>query len=227
MRKTIKIVLVTILFSLINISIVIAADTNAEIFPDKTTLKPGDTFTITLKANCTEGLSFISTKLNYDADIVTLQNKTIANDWVDYGTDKIELFSNSSNKFENLDACVWTFQVNENATSVTTIIATTDIDITDINNVEYKLNKSEKTFNIKVDEDAQDDNKGDNKQDTEKETEEKKESTEVKETNKKDTSVSNKIIPKAGKTSIILFTFITLIVICIILSIKNKKFKNQ
>lgn len=231
MNRTIKIILAIIFFSLISISIVTASNTNAEIVIDKTTLKPGDTFTITLKANCSEGLSFISTKLNYDTNKLTLKSKNIANDWVDYGTDKIELFSNSSNKFTNLDACTWIFEVNENVENGTIVIGTTDIEITDINNVEYKLAKSEKTLNIKVEENTQDKNKDNNSdeeqkedkvQDTEKET---NKGTESKEENKKDTSVSNKTIPKAGKASTIILAIIVLVVICIVLGIKNRKYK--
>ena len=227
MNRTIKIILAIIFFSLISISIVTASNTNAEIVIDKTTLKPGDTFTITLKANCSEGLSFISTKLNYDTNKLTLKSKNIANDWVDYGTDKIELFSNSSNKFTNLDACTWTFEVNENVENGTIVIGTTDIEITDINNVEYKLAKSEKTLNIKVEENIQDENKDNNSDEEQKEdkVQDTGKDTEKKEENKKDTSVSNKIIPKAGKTSIILFAIIVLVVICIVLGIKNKKYK--
>lgn len=227
MKRTIKIVLAIIVFSLISISIVTASNTNAEIVVDKTTLKPGDTFTITLKANCSEGLSFISTKLNYDINKLTLKSKNIANDWVDYGTDKIELFSNSSNKFTNLDACTWIFEVNENVENGTVVIETTDIEITDINNVEYKLAKSEKTLNIKVEENIQDENKDNNSDEDPKEdkVQDTGKETEKKEENKKDTSVSNKIIPKAGKTSIIVLAIIILVVICIVLGIKNKKYK--
>lgn len=227
MNRTIKIILAIIFFSLISISIVTASNTSAEIVVDKTTLKPGDTFTITLKANCSGGLSFISTKLNYDTNKLTLKSKNIANDWVDYGTDKIELFSNSSNKFTNLDACTWTFEVNKNVENGTIVIGTTDIEITDINNVEYKLVKSEKTLNIKVEENIQDENKDNNSDEEQKEdkVQDTGKETEKKEENKKDTSVSNKIIPKAGKTSIILLAIIVLVVICIVLGIKNKKYK--
>lgn len=239
MRKVIGVLLTIIFFCLINVTMVTASSTNAELVSDKNILKPGDTFTITLKANCSEGLSFISTKLNTD-NKVTLISKSIANDWVDYGTDKLELFSNSSNVITSIDACTWTFKVNENAENGTIVFDTTNIEITDINNTEYNLGPAEKVITIKAEENQQEENggnnnqeqeesKNENQQDTGSVTEQKgenKKNTEVKESSKKDTSVSNKIIPKAGKTSIILVAIIILVVVCIALGIKNKKFKN-
>lgn len=239
MKKIIGVLLVIIFFCLINVTIVTASNTNAELVTDKNVLKPGDTFTITLKANCSEGLGFISTKLNIN-NKVTLISKSIANDWVDYGTDKLELFSNSSNVITSLDACTWTFKVNENAENGTIVFDTTNIEVTDINNAEYNLGPAEKRLTIKAEENQQEENDGNNNQEqgeqknenhqetgsVTEQKEENKKNSEVKESSNKDTSVSNKIIPKAGKTSIILVAIIVLVGVCIALAIKSKKINN-
>ena len=110
----------------------------------------------------------------------------------------------------------------------------------DINNAEYNLGPAEKRLTIKAEENQQEENDGNNNQEqgeqknenhqetgsVTEQKEENKKNTEVKESSNKDTSVSNKIIPKAGKTSIILVAIIVLVGVCIALAIKSKKINN-
>ncbi len=230
MKKFVKMIITIALFSLINVSMVMAADSTAtaELVLDKETLKSGDVFTVTLRANCSAGLSFISTKLNYDDSKLTLQNKWINNNWVDYGLNKIELLSNSNEKFTSLDACKWTFKVNENVQGETLEISTDNIDITDINNIQYKLDKLVKTLNIEettpiipteTDEPV-----------TPTETEDEKEpQTIVNENNakKENTTSTIKVLPKTGTNYIVIFlATIGTIVIAIVFFKKYRDMKD-
>ena len=82
--------LILFIICLCNFTKVLAAEPTVVLNVDKTTIKPGDTVTATIDASCDEGLSFIGTKIEYDKNVLTLQSKNVANDWVDYGIDKLE-----------------------------------------------------------------------------------------------------------------------------------------
>ena len=149
MRK-IRITIILIAIRCIScISNVIAAtEPTADLKIENTSVKPGDTITVVLNATCEQGLSYVGTEIQYNKDVLTLQNKTVSSDWVDYGTDKLELFVNSSTKKTNANLYTLTFKVNDNAEAGTIKITTTPIEIVDINNKEYTIAKVEKTITI-------------------------------------------------------------------------------
>jgi len=165
MKKVRLALLIVFIICLLNSTKVLATDTFAKLNTSKSTLKPGDTFTVTLNVSCDSGLSFIGTEIKYDTKVLTLQKKGIANNWIEYGKDKLELFVNSSSKITEVTACTYTFKVNANAKGGTTKISTTPIDIMDIKNNEYTSNKLEKTIEItnEKDTDKKDEVEEDNK----------------------------------------------------------------
>ena len=148
MRKLSIALLMIFIICILNTVNVFAANATAGLSVDKTTVKPGDTVIVTLNATCYEGLSAIVTGIQYDKDVLTLQSSTIADKWVNYGVDKYEILSNSSEKFTSLNALTLTFTVNQDAKDGITQISTTSIEVTDINNKDYTLGKSEKTITI-------------------------------------------------------------------------------
>ncbi len=133
---------------IINTVNVFAADATAELIVDKTTVKAGDTVTVILNAKCESGLSAVITGIEYDKEVLTLQTTKVAENWVNYGVDKYEILSNSTEKVTSLNVITLTFKVSDNAQDGTTKISTTGIEITDINNKEYTLAKSEKVLTI-------------------------------------------------------------------------------
>lgn len=149
--KKLKIgILIVFAILLFNTNRVFATSASAGLMVDKTTVKPNDLITVSLNANCEEGLSFVSTNINYDSSVLTLQSKNINSNWVNYGGDKLELFVNSSDKITNATVCTFIFKINENAKAGNTKIETTAIEITDINNNEYTKPKSTIDLTINV-----------------------------------------------------------------------------
>ena len=234
MRKLKISLLIIFIICLFNFTKVLAADASAILNVDKTTLKSGDTVTVTLNASCDEGLSYVGTKIEYDSNVLTLQNKTVANNWIDYGTDKLELFINTSNKTTNATVCTLVFKVNDNATEGTTTISTTPIEITDINNNEYTKPKLEKPLTIVREESnvGQGNEQQDNTESSEQPKEEKPQ-TQSKDTdgnikgeNKaQDKTTSNNKLPDTGRTNIIIGITFVILIIGIVLYFKNRKYK--
>ena len=148
MKKLTISMLMIFVICIINTVNVFAADVTAELNIDKTTVKAGDTVTVTLNAKCESGLSAVITGIEYDKEVLTLQTTKVAENWVNYGVDKYEILSNSTEKVTSLNVITLTFKVSDNAQDGTTKISTTGIEITDINNKEYTLDKSEKVLTI-------------------------------------------------------------------------------
>lgn len=148
MKKLTISMLMIFVICIINTVNVFAADATAEINVDKTTVKAGDTVTVILNAKCESGLSAVITGIEYDEEVLTLQTTKVAENWVNYGVDKYEILSNSTEKVTSLNVITLTFKVNDKAQDGTTKISTTGLEITDINNKEYTLAKSEKVLTI-------------------------------------------------------------------------------
>ena len=148
MKKLTISMLMIFVICIINTVNVFAVDATAELSVDKTTVKAGDTVTVILNAKCESGLSAVITGIAYDKEVLTLQTTKVAENWVNYGVDKYEILSNSTEKVTSLNVITLTFKVNDKAQDGTTKISTTGLEITDINNKEYTLAKSEKVLTI-------------------------------------------------------------------------------
>ncbi len=128
---------------------VYGADVSVALNVDKTTVNPGDTITVTLNASCEDGLSFIGTKIEYDTNIFTLVNENVPTGWKNYGNGTLELMIDTTNKITSGQVYSLALKVKESAEEGTVKISTTDIEIIDINNIEYQKTKIEKEITIK------------------------------------------------------------------------------
>lgn len=237
MRKLSIALLMIFIICILNTVNVFAANATAGLSVDKTTVKPDDTVIVTLNATCNEGLSAIVTGIQYDKDVLTLQSSTIADKWVNYGVDKYEILSNSSEKFTSLNALTLTFTVNEDAEDGTTQISTTAIEVTDINNKDYTLGKSEKTITIEnvndnpvEDEPVQDtpeQDKEDNLPSNNTNNQVQDDSTGSEITNNKtDNTITQTKLPNTGYQNIIIMVIVIAIVTTIAyIQIKRNSFK--
>ena len=101
------ILLTAILFS---VSIVNAASGRADITTSATSVKPGDTFTVTFSANSQEGINGIQTSYNYDSNKLELVKSEVASskfaDMSGGKTGVVEVITNTTDKLtsENLYA---------------------------------------------------------------------------------------------------------------------------
>lgn len=242
MRKIRITLLIIFIICILNTVNVFAANATAELSVDKTTVKPGDTIIATLNVTCNEGLSAIVTGIQYDKDVLTLQSSTIADKWVNYGVDKYEILSNSNEKFTSLNALTLTFTVNEDVEDGTTQISTTAIEVTDINNKDYTLEKSEKIIKIEnvndntveekpsQDEPSQDTPEQDEEEDlpsnnTDTDNQLPNNSTDS-ENNKTDNTATQTKLPNTGYRNIIVMVIVIAIVTTIAyIQIKRNSFK--
>lgn len=125
------ILLTAILFS---VNIVNAASGRADITTSATSVKPGDTFTVTLSANSQDGVFGVQTTYNYDSSKLDLVKAEVAsNKYIDMSGGKsgvVEIMSNSQEKFTSENVYVLTFKVKDNAQiGSTATIATGDIKV--------------------------------------------------------------------------------------------------
>ena len=125
------ILLTAILFS---VNIVNAASGRADITTSATSVKPGDTFTVTLSANSQDGVFGVQTTYNYDSSKLDLVKAEVAsNKYIDMSGGKsgvVEVMSNSQEKFTSENVYVLTFKAKDNAQiGSTATIATGDIKV--------------------------------------------------------------------------------------------------
>ncbi|MBR3162524.1 MAG: hypothetical protein IKF17_00265 [Clostridia bacterium] len=130
MRKKIISLFLVIALVLLGIGNVQAANTTASLRASSTTVKPGDTFTVTLSATCDDGINGIDTTITYDTQKLDFVSGSVPNsNWASLGTNQdISVICNSTEKITNADIYVLTFKVKETATIGTTAtISTGDI----------------------------------------------------------------------------------------------------
>ena len=89
MKKRIMIIGFTILFILANIMTSYAAtEATATLKANKTEVKAGETFTVTLSATCQDGINSIDTIYTYDTEKLELVSANVASsDFATLGTD--------------------------------------------------------------------------------------------------------------------------------------------
>lgn len=230
MRKLRIALLMIFIICIINTVNVFATDATAEISVDKSTVKPGDTIIVKLNATCNEGLSAVVTGIQYDKEVLTLQSSTVPDKWVNYGVDKYEILSNSTEKITSLNVLTLTFKLNQNVEEDTTKISTTAIEITDINNKEYNLGKSEKTITIENVKDKPTEDK--TTQDEEEKLPSSNTNNQVADNstgsgsvnNKVDNTITNTKIPNTGYRSIFITVASIIIVVAIFIYIQIKRY---
>lgn len=123
-KLTISLVLITILIACT--AVVNATDVSARLTPSSESVKPGEKFTVTLSATNSDGLSSVTTSIQYDKEILELDNGAVSNTskWISLGTGtNVSVFANNSENMTSEDVYILTFKVKENAKEGSTIIS--------------------------------------------------------------------------------------------------------
>jgi len=109
-----------------------AAESSARLTTGTSSVKPGETFTVTLSATCSDGINTVSTTIDYDENGLELVNGAVTDSskWINLGENKdISIFSNSRDNITYADLYLMTFKVKETAQLGNTIISAGTITI--------------------------------------------------------------------------------------------------
>ena len=156
--KKIIISIIVLCLVLSSISIVNASTGTVNLIANNKTVKPGETFTVTVSVSCVDG---INTSYNYDQDKLEFVSAKVSNDnWANLGTNNsITVISNSTSKITSSDIYVLTFKVKDNATAGIAKVGTSDIMIDSDLAENSSFNVSAKSIDINI---ITDNNQGDN-----------------------------------------------------------------
>lgn len=162
MKKLILTLGIIIAVVMTGISTVQAATSTAELTASNTTVKPGDTFTVTLSASSEGGVALISGteendgfKVNYDSSKLELVSKE-AKGFVDLNEEATSgtiCLLGSSVSFKSGDVYVLTFKAKSDTTGDAQI-STTSLIITDFDDEETTIDGKSVTVEIKDDSDT-------------------------------------------------------------------------
>ncbi|MBR3134663.1 MAG: hypothetical protein IKG56_04290 [Clostridia bacterium] len=153
MKKIILNVCILIVFILISLSKVYAASDSIELKSSSNSVKPGDTFTVTISAKSDKGINGIDTKLTYDTDKLELTESNVADSkWASLGADSdITVMSNTSSKITSADIWRLTFKVKSsvaNGSKANVSIGDATLFTDDASNSSISLNGSSVTIQI-------------------------------------------------------------------------------
>lgn len=120
MVKKLSCIVLSIILVFASCLTVQAATATAILTPSSSTVKPGDTFTVTLSINCADGINGATgITYSYDTSILELVSSGVNDtNFMNIGdTTKIDLLSNSSTKITTSNIYVFNFKVKEGATA--------------------------------------------------------------------------------------------------------------
>ncbi len=145
-------IIATILFS---VNFVNAATGSVNLNASSTSVKPGDTFTVTVSVNCEDGINGIQTTYSYDETKLELKSANVAStNWSSLGVgNAIEVISTSTSKLTSEDIYVLTFQVKATAevgTTATVSIGETTVDSDLPVSSDPKFTEGAKTVTINI-----------------------------------------------------------------------------
>ncbi len=152
MVKKIIAVMMILNMILFSLNIVNAATGNADINASNTSVKPGETFTVTISAKCDDGINGIDTTYSYDIDKLELVSANVTNNnWVNMGSDNtIQVICNTTKKVTSDNIYILTFKVKDNVAEETTVkISTSDIKV-DSDVSKSSFTESAKSVNINI-----------------------------------------------------------------------------
>ena len=165
MKKIIVSIMVLCLI-LSGINIVNASTGTVNLIANNKSIKPGETFTVTLSVSCEDGINGIDTTYNYDQDKLELVSAKVSNDnWANLGiNNSITVISNSTSKITSSDIYVLTFKVKDNATAGIAKVSISDIMIDSDLSENSSFNVSAKAIDININTDSKpgDNEPGDN-----------------------------------------------------------------
>lgn len=128
--------LIAIIMLISCVSFVNAAEVSATLTPSSTKVKRGETFTLKITAECSDGINSFSTSIQYDKDVFELVNKAIpessSEKWSMQGSAKeneIYIICDSRDKITEDELCVVTFKVKDDAEIGQSIISAGTITI--------------------------------------------------------------------------------------------------
>lgn len=152
-----KILLITSIVSIILLSLIsisFAATGDIELTASNKKVKRGETFTITMKVTSEDGINGIMADYSYDDTYLELQGKKVKDNWQDFSSDNsLAFMTNSESKITEVDILELTFKVKEtakigNTTQIKLTDATIDTDLSE----DSKVDISDKTILITIDE---------------------------------------------------------------------------
>ena len=235
-RKIIAIIM-TLNMVLFSMNIVNAASGSASLNASNTSVKPGETFTITISAKSNDGINGIDTTYSYDTDKLELVSENVANNkWVSMGSNSaVQVICNTTSKVTSDNIYILTFKVKNNAAAGTTAkVSTSDIKVdSDVSTSSYTEGAKTITINIISQSSNAPSNNGGtqspstsgnnnaNNQNLGTNSNNKNSSVPSSSSNltkRESSSVSNGILPKTGKTSKLLVIFIIIVSIYSIIS---------
>ena len=189
-------------------SIIVFATTETTVIleADKNEVKVGESFSVTLKATCPDGINGIDTTYSYDTEKLELVSGNVANSkFAPLGIDnQISVISNSTESISNADIYTLTFIVKEGVKSGSTAIVSIIETLLDSNaetDSAHTIEGQEVAITI---------------------IEENKEQPPA-DKDKKDDTIADKKYDKAGVNTILIFIIALLITLAIII---HKKIQN-
>ena len=168
MIKKISCIFLIIIFIIINCLTVQAASATADLNLSNDKVKAGDTFTITLKINCADGINGVTgIKYSYDNKVLELISSGVNDtNFVNIGNNtNIDLICNSNSKITTSNIYTFKFKVKDNLKDVNKTefsISGFSIDSDAQNNSEVTIDAKEVTIRITSNEGTQE-NKTDEK----------------------------------------------------------------
>ena len=114
MKKKIFIIGMVFILILLNAVTCFAAETTVQLVSDKSEVKAGETFTVTIKAVCDEGINGLDTAYSYDEEKLELVSTNVGANFSNLSTgNEISLISISTEKITSADLFTLTFKVKE------------------------------------------------------------------------------------------------------------------
>ena len=116
MKNKLMIIGLTIILMLTSsITVLANTETTVTLQVDKTEVKAGETFTVTLKATCPDGINGVDTTYSYETEKLELVSANIANsNFASLGVDnQITVISNATESIQSADIYTLTLKVKE------------------------------------------------------------------------------------------------------------------
>ena len=128
MKKKIAILTMVLLYIIFCRIPIFAVTATANLNPSKLTVKPGETFTVTLSVTCQDGINGVTgITYNYDNDKLDLVSEKNGNNFFSLmNGNSIDIMSNSTEKIVKADVYLLEFKAKETITAQTTVNISVD-----------------------------------------------------------------------------------------------------
>ena len=242
MKTKLMIIIMMMCFIILNASVVLAVPTYGVFFTiSPNQIKPGETFSVTLSAQCDDGINGIDTTYTYDVDKLELVSAEVVDtkNWSSLGIDnQITVICNSTETITEADIYKLTFKVKEDIKpGDTATISTTDIllDSDAATDSEMMIEAKELTITVENVEEPEPPTNPDDDKDNNNNTivdpgddsqNEAQNNSGISAPGNIDNSIAPDKLPYTGIHMIMLVGIAVLIILAILLYKINKKYKN-